>query len=43
LIEPMVRHAALTQACNEAWWILGGLFLLSLFLLPAMPQQKLKD
>jgi DHA2 family multidrug resistance protein len=38
LIEPMVRHAALTQSCNEAWWLLGGLFLLALLLLPAMPR-----
>ena len=30
LIEPMVQRAALTQACNEAWWVLGGLFLLAL-------------
>jgi hypothetical protein len=38
----MVRHAALTQSCNEGWWLLGGLFLLALLLLPAMPRvQKL--
>jgi len=42
LIEPMVRRAGLTQSCNEAWWILGGLFLLSLLLLPAMRRQKIK-
>jgi DHA2 family multidrug resistance protein len=42
LIEPMVRHAALTEACNEAWWALGGLFLLSLLLLPAMPRPPVK-
>jgi len=42
LIEPMVRRAALTQSCNEAWWILGGLFLLSLLLLPAMRRQAIK-
>ncbi len=36
LIEPMVRRAGLTQSFNEAWWLLGGLFLLALLLLPAM-------
>ena len=40
LIEPMVQRAALTQSCNEAWWILGALFLLALLLLPAMPRGK---
>ncbi len=39
LIEPMVRRAGLTQSCNEAWWILGGLFFLALLLLPAMGRQ----
>jgi DHA2 family multidrug resistance protein len=43
LIEPMVRHAALTQSCNEAWWLLGGLFLLALLLLPAMPRVQKSD
>jgi DHA2 family multidrug resistance protein len=42
LIEPMVRRAALAQACNEAWWLLGALFLLALLLLPAMRVQKIK-
>ena len=36
LIEPMVRRAALAQSCNEAWWLLSGMFLLALLLLPAM-------
>jgi DHA2 family multidrug resistance protein len=36
LLEPMVRRAAFTQSCNEAWWILGGMFLLALLLLPAI-------
>ena len=36
LIEPMVRRAALAQSCNEAWWLLGTLFLSALLLLPAM-------
>jgi DHA2 family multidrug resistance protein len=41
LIEPMVRRAGLTQSCNEAWWILGGLFLLALLLLPAMRRSRI--
>ncbi|HXS07462.1 MAG TPA: DHA2 family efflux MFS transporter permease subunit [Rhizomicrobium sp.] len=41
LIEPMVRRAALTEACNEAWWLLGALFLLALLLLPAMRPKKI--
>jgi DHA2 family multidrug resistance protein len=41
LIAPMVQRAALTQACNEAWWMLGGLFLLALLLLPAMRREKI--
>jgi DHA2 family multidrug resistance protein len=41
LIAPMVQRAALTQACNEAWWVLGGLFLLALLLLPAMRREKM--
>lgn len=36
LLEPMVRRAAFTQSCNEAWWVLGGIFLLALLLLPAI-------
>ena len=40
LIEPMVQRAALTEACNEAWWLLGALFLLALLLLPAMRRVK---
>ncbi len=40
LIEPMVRRAALAQSCNEAWWILGGIFLLALLLLPLMRSPK---
>ena len=36
MIEPMVRRAALTQSCNEAWLALGLLFILSLLLVPAM-------
>ena len=40
LIEPMVQRAALTQACNEAWWLLGALFLLALLLLPAMRPKR---
>lgn len=36
MIEPMVRRAALTQSCNEAWLMLGALFFAALFLIPAM-------
>jgi DHA2 family multidrug resistance protein len=36
LIEPMVRRAALTQSCNEAWLVLGALFLAALILVPAL-------
>lgn len=36
LIEPMVRRAALTQSCNEAWLALGALFLLALLLVPSI-------
>jgi MFS transporter, DHA2 family, multidrug resistance protein len=36
IIEPMVRRAAITQSCNEAWLLLGALFLLSLLLVPAL-------
>ena len=42
LIEPMVRRGALTQACNEAWLLLGALFLLALLLLPAMRPSTLR-
>lgn len=40
MIEPMVRRAALTQSCNEAWLVLGALFLLALLLVPAMVSRK---
>ncbi len=40
MIEPLVRRAALTQSCNEAWLILGALFLLALLLVPAMTKPK---
>lgn len=36
LITPLIRHAALTQALNEAWLALAILFGLSLLILPAM-------
>jgi len=36
MIEPMVRRAALTQSCNEAWLALGALFLLALLLVPSI-------
>lgn len=40
MIEPVVRRAALTQSCNEAWLVLGALFLLALLLVPAMVKRK---
>jgi MFS transporter, DHA2 family, multidrug resistance protein len=40
LIEPMVRRAALTQSCNEAWLVLGVLFLAALLLVPVMTKSK---
>jgi DHA2 family multidrug resistance protein len=40
MIEPMVRRAALAQSCNEAWLVLGVLFLTALLLVPAMVKPK---
>ncbi|MGH6829103.1 MAG: DHA2 family efflux MFS transporter permease subunit [Rhizomicrobium sp.] len=40
MIEPMVRRAALTQSCNEAWLLLGAVFIASLLLLPAMRRRR---
>jgi DHA2 family multidrug resistance protein len=40
MIEPMVRRAALAQSCNEAWLVLGALFLTALLLVPAMVKPK---
>jgi DHA2 family multidrug resistance protein len=40
MIEPMVRRAALTQSCNEAWLVLGVLFFAALLLVPAMTKSK---
>ena len=36
MVEPMVRKAALVQSFNEAWLLIGGLFALSLLVLPFM-------
>ena len=36
MIAPLVRHAALTQSMNEAWFLLAGLFAASLLMLPAV-------
>jgi hypothetical protein len=36
----MVRRAALAQSCNEAWLVLGVLFLTALLLVPAMVKPK---
>ena len=40
MIAPMVQRAALTQSCNEAWLVLGVLFLTALLLVPAMVKPK---
>lgn len=40
MIEPMVRRAALTQSCNEAWLVLGALFLLTLLLVPGLGKPR---
>jgi MFS transporter, DHA2 family, multidrug resistance protein len=40
MIEPLVRRAALAQSCNEAWLVLGVLFLTALLLVPAMVKPK---
>jgi len=34
MVEPMIQRAALNQAFNDAWHVLGGLFLMALLLLP---------
>jgi DHA2 family multidrug resistance protein len=36
IAEPLVRKAALVQSFNEAWLLIGALFMLSLFVLPWM-------
>jgi len=42
IIEPMVKKAALVQAFNEAWFALGLLFVLSLFLVPMLRRADTK-
>ncbi|HEY4469678.1 MAG TPA: hypothetical protein VGN21_00825, partial [Stellaceae bacterium] len=34
LVAPLVEHAGLTMALNEAWLLLGGFMLLSLLAVP---------
>jgi len=36
IAEPLVRKAALVQSFNEAWLVIGGMFTLSLLVLPFM-------
>jgi DHA2 family multidrug resistance protein len=36
LVEPLVRRAALVEAFNEAWFVLGLAFFLSLLLIPML-------
>jgi MFS transporter, DHA2 family, multidrug resistance protein len=40
LVAPLVEHAGLTLALNEAWLLLGGLMLLSLLLVPLMRRRQ---
>jgi hypothetical protein len=38
MIAPMVNRGALTASCNEAWLLLGALFLLSLVAIAVLPR-----
>jgi DHA2 family multidrug resistance protein len=40
MVTPLVRHAALTQSINEGWLVMGGLFALSLLMLPAIGRSR---
>jgi len=40
LIEPLVRKAGVTQSFNEAWAMIGLLFVLSLLVLPLIPRRR---
>jgi MFS transporter, DHA2 family, multidrug resistance protein len=40
LVAPLVEHAGLTLALNEAWLLLGGLMFLSLLLVPLMRRRQ---
>jgi MFS transporter, DHA2 family, multidrug resistance protein len=40
IVEPLVRNAALSLAFNEAWFVLGVLFILSLVLIPFIREPK---
>lgn len=40
LIAPLVEHAGLTLALNEAWFLLGGVVLLSLIAAPFLSRHK---
>lgn len=41
LVAPLVRRAALTMAFNEAWLLMGALFLLSLLSLPLIRRKNI--
>jgi hypothetical protein len=43
LIAPLVEHAGLTLALNEAWLLLGGVVLLSLIAAPFLCRQEGAD
>ena len=40
LVAPLVEHAGLTLALNEAWLLLGGVVLLSLIAVPFLRRQE---
>jgi DHA2 family multidrug resistance protein len=40
MVEPLIQRAALNQAFNDAWVLMGGLFLLALALLPFVRWSK---
>jgi DHA2 family multidrug resistance protein len=40
LVAPLVEHAGLTLALNEAWLLLGGIILLSLIATPFLCRQQ---
>ncbi len=42
IVEPLVRRAALTEAFNEAWLLMAGLFLLSLLAVPLIRRAHLR-
>jgi DHA2 family multidrug resistance protein len=39
MVMPMISRAALVQSFNEAWFILGGAFILALVIVPFLPNK----